>query len=115
MSLSSIPEFEIPEFKIPEFKIKLFLSLLAFTFASQAPAQEADIIFIGQHIITVDENSAGAEAVAVKDGRILAIGDRVSMLFLKSEQTRVVELGERALLPGFIDAHGRVGMQSRLS
>jgi predicted amidohydrolase YtcJ len=114
MSLSSITEFEIPEFRIPEFKIKLVLSLLAFTFASQAPAQEADIIFIGQHIITVDEKSPGAEAVAVKDGRILAIGDRVSMLGLKSEQTRVVELGERALLPGFIDAHGHVGMQSKL-
>jgi predicted amidohydrolase YtcJ len=106
--------FKIPMFKIPRFNIKLFLSLAAIAFATPAPAQEADIIFVGQHIITMDENSASAEAVAIKDGRILAIGDRSSMLGLKSEQTRVVELGERALLPGFIDAHGHVGMQSKL-
>ena len=94
--------------------IKLFMLLAASTLAAPALAQDADIIFVGDNIVTMDEGSPSAEAVAVKDGHILAIGDRRSMLGLKSEQTRLIDLGDRALVPGFIDAHGHIGMQSKL-
>jgi len=77
-------------------------------------AEDADVIFIGQHIITVDKSTAGADAVAIKGDSILAVGTQESVLEHKSGRTQVIDLGQRALLPGFIDSHGHVGMQSKL-
>ena len=45
------------------------------------------------------------EALALRDGRIVAAGNRDEMLPLKGANTRMVDLKGRALLPGFIDAH----------
>jgi len=66
--------------------------------------QAADIIFVGNNIITMDESTV--EAVAVVGDRISATGSRDEILAMRSQSTRIVELGEHALLPGFIDAHG---------
>jgi predicted amidohydrolase YtcJ len=74
----------------------------------------AELIFLGDHILTMDTANAGGNAVAVGGGRILAVGDRDSVLELRAADTRVIELGRQALLPGFIDAHGHVGTQARL-
>ena len=54
--------------------------------------------------------NAGATAVAVRGEEIIAVGDRGDVEPLIGESTRVVELGDRALVPGFIDAHGHLGM-----
>lgn len=64
----------------------------------------ADIIFVGQNIITMDE--LGVTGVAVKGDRISFVGSAQDAMTRKGAETRVVELGEQALLPGFIDAHG---------
>ncbi len=74
-------------------------------------AQNADIIFLGQNIITMDESQVSA--VAVRGDRIVATGTEADVESLRGPQTRVVELGERALLPGFIDAHGHFAGVSR--
>ncbi|MFT5500794.1 MAG: putative amidohydrolase YtcJ, partial [Woeseiaceae bacterium] len=77
----------------------------------------ADIIFIGDHIITLDEAAPDAEAVAVAGQQIVAVGSIDEVLQFRTEATRVIELGERALIPGFIDAHGHmpsVGRQLEL-
>ncbi|MCE6967433.1 amidohydrolase [Cereibacter sphaeroides] len=73
-------------------------------------AQEgpADRIFLGGPILTMNDAQSSAEAVAVKDGRILAVGDEVDVLGLRGDATEVIDLGGRALLPGFFDAHGHV-------
>jgi predicted amidohydrolase YtcJ len=63
-----------------------------------------DIIFVGQNIITMDR--PGITGVAVKGDRISFVGSAQDALAFKGTQTRVIELGEQALLPGFIDAHG---------
>ncbi|NKB33046.1 MAG: amidohydrolase family protein [Pseudomonadales bacterium] len=68
---------------------------------------EADLIFVGDNIVTMDDNEAAA--VAVIGDRIVAVGTREEILSQQGSTTRVVELGERALLPGFIDAHGHFG------
>ena len=73
----------------------------------------ADTIFIGDHIVTMEPDGPPVEAVAVRGETIAAAGPRDQVLALRGEATRVVELGERALLPGFIDTHGHflaVGM-----
>jgi predicted amidohydrolase YtcJ len=48
-----------------------------------------------------------AEAVAVKDGVIIAVGTVEEIMALSGEGTEVTELDGRALIPGFVDAHGR--------
>jgi predicted amidohydrolase YtcJ len=67
-------------------------------------AQDADLIFLGQNIITMD--ASNVSAVAVRGDRIVVAGSEQDARALQGEGTLVIELGERALLPGFIDAHG---------
>lgn len=70
-------------------------------------AEEADLIIHGGAIVTMNEAEPSVEAVAVKDGRIVAAGAESDVLARwKGPATRLVELGDHALLPGFIDAHG---------
>ena len=72
--------------------------------------EPADVVFLGQHILTVDSANAGANGVAVRGESIVAVGSRTEIEGLIGETTRVVELRDRALLPGFIDAHGHLGL-----
>ncbi len=67
----------------------------------------ADRIFVGD-IVTVDADDRVAEAVAVRDGRILAVGGKTEVLAHRGADTELVELQERALLPGFIDSHSHL-------
>lgn len=70
----------------------------------------ADTVFYGEHIHTVDPATAGANAVAIQGEEIVGVGAREDVATLVGPETRVVELGERALVPGFIDAHGHFTM-----
>lgn len=74
-------------------------------------AQEAELIFLGDNIITMDDSQVSA--VAVSGDRILATGTESEILDLRGQSTRIVELGEKALLPGFIDAHGHFSAVAR--
>jgi len=65
----------------------------------------ADIIFSGGPVHTVDPDNSIAEAIAVSDGRILAVGSSAHVNATAGPNTRHVELKGRSLLPGFIDAH----------
>ncbi|MCE2515446.1 MAG: amidohydrolase [Acidobacteria bacterium] len=83
--------------------------------AGQPPdaAPPADTIFAGDHIVTMEPGRPAVEAVAVRGETIAAAGARDDVMALRGDATRVVELGQRALLPGFIDTHGHflaVGM-----
>ena len=80
-----------------------------------AGEQSADIIFIGDHIITVDAASVGVTAVAVAGQNIVATGPAKEILKLKTSSTRVIELGDNALVPGFIDAHGHMTIVAKLT
>lgn len=77
---------------------------------SAAPAEPADVVFFGEHIHTVDDTNAGARAVALRGEEIVAVGSRAEVEPLVGDETRVVTLGDRALVPGFIDAHGHLAM-----
>ena len=69
-------------------------------------AQVADTIYTGGDIVTVNDQQPTAEAVAVKDGKILAVGARAAIeRDHKGATTQVVDLAGQTLLPGFIDAH----------
>ena len=72
------------------------------------PAEPADAIWLNGSIITMDEDQPHAEAVAVRDGHIVSVGNRKSVLRHQSPTTTLHDLQGRALLPGFVDAHGHV-------
>jgi predicted amidohydrolase YtcJ len=102
----------------------LILSLIfsAIFTAAQAPAPsgapkpeeakpKADIIFVHANIYTgVPANTPFSsvvreEAIAVRDGRILAVGKTLDLQKLKGPETQVIDLGGHFLMPGFNDAH----------
>jgi predicted amidohydrolase YtcJ len=65
----------------------------------------ADLILVNGKIVTVDEDFSVAEAIAVKDGRILAVGTCKDIDKWRSDQTDVTDLEGRMVLPGLIDSH----------
>ena len=82
---------------------------------THTPEQSANIIYTGGDIITISDSQPTAEAIAVKDGKILAVGTKANVLKHKDAATKMVDLHGKTLLPGFIDAHGHVfnaGFQS---
>ena len=81
---------------------------LAIGCTTSAPKEVAATIYTGGTIITVNEAQPTAGAIAVKDGKILAVGDEAGILKFKGDATEVVNLGGKTMLPGFIDAHGHV-------
>lgn len=72
--------------------------------------QVADTIYSGGPILTINDAQPRAEAVAVKEGRILAVGDLADMVALQGEGTQLFDLDGQAMLPGFVDSHGHVVM-----
>jgi predicted amidohydrolase YtcJ len=70
----------------------------------------ADTIYSGGPILTMDDEQPIVEAVAVRDGRILAVGDTDSVLAHRGDSTAVFDLAGRTMVPGFIDSHGHVVM-----
>src|SRR5215469_9301442 len=65
----------------------------------------ADLLLRGGRVYTVDAARSWAHAVAVRDGTIVAVGTDDQVGELATAGTRVVDLGGRMLLPGFVDAH----------
>jgi predicted amidohydrolase YtcJ len=66
---------------------------------------KADMILINGKIVTVDLTDSIVEAVAIKDGRILATGSNEKVLCLIGKETGRIDLEGRTVLPGFIDTH----------
>ena len=80
-------------------------TLASLASAVAAAAQPADLILRGGRIITVDGAWRIAEAVAIRDGRFVAVGDNAAVAPLAGTGTQIVELGGRTVVPGLIDTH----------
>ena len=80
--------------------------LICLTVSGIAQGQVADVIYHGGDVVTIDDRMPTAEAVGVKDGRIIAVGEMDEVLKHKGDATKLVDLGGKALLPGFVDGHG---------
>jgi len=68
-------------------------------------AADADLIVHRAKVVTVDAKFTVAEALAVKDGRIVAVGTNDDVLKLKGPNTKLVDAGGRTILPGLYDSH----------
>ncbi|UCC71135.1 MAG: amidohydrolase [Gemmatimonadota bacterium] len=78
---------------------------------AEAPA---DLILVGVEIYTVEADRPRAEAVAVRGGRIIAVGDEGEISRHKGPATAVVDLGGAFVVPGFIDNHTHFDYAARL-
>jgi predicted amidohydrolase YtcJ len=67
-----------------------------------------NFVFINGQVITVDQQFTVAEALAVSGNKIEAVGSNEEILALKGEDTEIIDLKGRSLLPGFIDAHAHL-------
>jgi predicted amidohydrolase YtcJ len=75
------------------------------------PSQRADAIYFGGPILTMNNDQPRAEAVAVKHGKIQAVGTLAEIEKQhKWRKTEMVDLGGKTLIPGFFDAHSHFGM-----
>jgi predicted amidohydrolase YtcJ len=86
--------------------IRGFVVATVIAWSNAAPAQTAaDTVLLNGKIITVDDRFTIAEALAVKDERIVAVGSTVDIEKLRGPATRVVDLNRRTVIPGLIDNH----------
>ncbi|WP_419694608.1 amidohydrolase [Mesorhizobium muleiense] len=68
-------------------------------------SSNADLIVMNARVLTMDEGNPTAEAVAIKDGNILAVGDRRTIEVLKGPATKIIDAQGGSMVPGFIEAH----------
>jgi hypothetical protein len=68
-------------------------------------AAKADLLLLNCKVVTVDPEFSIAEAVAMRDGKILAVGNRNEVSQWEGDKTEVLDLGRRTVLPGLIDSH----------
>jgi predicted amidohydrolase YtcJ len=84
----------------------MLVALLVSGCTTPGPAVVADAIYAGGPILTVNDAQPAAEALAVKDGRIVAVGSRADIdQAHKGAATRLIDLEGRTLAPGFVDGH----------
>jgi predicted amidohydrolase YtcJ len=65
----------------------------------------ADLVLTGGKVRTLDPDNPSAEAVAIKDGLILAVGSAAEIDAYRGETTELIQLGGAAVTPGLIDSH----------
>lgn len=80
------------------------------TAVTEADISSATTLYINADIVTVDESKPVAEALAVRDGQIIAVGSREEVEFAAGEQPTIRDLGGKTIVPGLIDAHGHISV-----
>ncbi len=66
---------------------------------------DADLIFVNGNIYTVNEKQPRAEAIAVRDQRIVFVGLNEDARKFRGDKTRIIDLSGKTVVPGFTDAH----------
>ncbi|MBL0156028.1 MAG: amidohydrolase [Bryobacterales bacterium] len=84
-------------------------TLLPFLVATVLSGADADLIFHGGKVVTVDARFSVVEAIAIRDGRITAVGTSADILRTqRGPKTKVTDLKGKTVLPGLNDAHVHV-------
>jgi predicted amidohydrolase YtcJ len=92
----------------------LLAGVLSAGVAGAATAESADTLFINGDVLTLDAEGTRVEAIAVRNGRILATGRTHDLRKLSGPQTAVVDLQGLTVLPGFIDGHVHTALAVRM-
>ena len=83
----------------------LILALSLFLSQSVRWNPSADIIFTNGKIVTVDTNFTIAQALAIKDGKLIAVGTNNDALAFRGPNTKVLDLAGKTVIPGLQDSH----------
>jgi predicted amidohydrolase YtcJ len=86
-------------------QVSIAVALVAYPAAAASAQNRADAIYHGGEIVTIDDNNPTALALAVKGGKIVAVGKKNDVFKFKGDATKVVDLKGKTLVPGFIDGH----------
>src|SRR5579862_3856003 len=86
----------------------LLCSALGAATAATEATSGPDLILAHGTVLTVDSKDSVAQAVAVRDGKILKVGSDAAIMALAGPQTRIIDLGGRTATPGLIDSHAHV-------
>ena len=87
--------------------VKYFVVLAFFLLATQVcfAIQPADLVILNANIRTMDRKKPRAEALAVKDGKFVAVGTNREIRAFVGPQTKRIDANGKLVLPGFNDAH----------
>ncbi len=80
-------------------------ALMLYPLFANAEDLAADTILTGGKIVTLDTKNTIAEAIAVRNGRILAVGTASDIKKLSGPQSKTIDLKGRTVIPGLIDSH----------
>ncbi len=81
------------------------ISLLILFLTSCSSEEYPDTLIVDTKILTVDQNNSSAEAMAIKNGSIVAIGNNHEIKSLAGSTTKIFSFKQQVLVPGFIGAH----------
>ncbi len=93
--------------------LKWAVLLSCFSAAGTAAGQSADVIIHNAVVYTVDAELTIAEAIAVGEEKIIAVGSDAEVLKRRDANTRVIDAKGRLVLPGFNDTHVHFGSAAR--
>ena len=85
--------------------IVVLVAASAGSLVPQNAAQPADLVVLNAKILTVDGRFREAQALAVRDGRFVAVGSTAEVRARIGGATRVIDGGGRTVIPGLIDSH----------
>jgi len=88
-----------------DFLLALLATLVIASWATVAHAQKADLVVTNAKIVTLDPASTIAQALAVREGRIVAVGGNDVVEAMVGSATRRIDAGGRTVIPGLIDSH----------
>lgn len=91
--------------QIPKKVSSLCLMVALFPTISLNAAEKATTIFQNGKIITLDSRSQIVEAIAIRDGKILAVGSDADVMKFKGDQSQVITLNGKTVIPGLIESH----------
>ncbi|WP_445399108.1 amidohydrolase [Zobellella sp. An-6] len=91
----------------------LLASAMTFSAGAATDGGEAETIYYNARVITVNDHFDITDAVAIKAGRIMAVGSHDQLQELAGNDTRQIDLQGKSLLPGFYDGHIHVGTGPR--
>lgn len=84
----------------------LFVFTILFLTACEEPKETADLIIHNANITTVDKTNPTAEAIAIKDGKVLALGTSDAILAMAGTSTEKIDAQGQFVIPGLIEGHG---------
>jgi predicted amidohydrolase YtcJ len=100
-------EIVMPSIGLNRFGAGAVLGTLFLALSACAPpsSDQADLVLHNGKVVTVDDAVPDGEALAVKDGKILAVGSNADIDALIGPGTEVIDLEGQLAIPGFIDSH----------